>query len=387
MIYLDNQATTPLDPRVLDAMLPYMTTKFGNPSSAHHYGREARDAVEESRKQLCRLLGACSTREVVFTSGATESNNLAIKGVVGALGDRGNHVITTAIEHKSLLATCAQLEDAGVAVTYLPVARDGRVDPQRLKEAITPYTILVSVMHANNETGALQPLEEIGSVTRPRGVLLHTDAVQSVGTVPFDVDRLGVDLASVSGHKLYGPKGIGALYVRRTGRSVPLEAQMAGGNQEQGLRSGTLNVPGIVGLGRAAALLTEEREAVACHTMRLRERFWMGLLDSLDEVQLNGSLHHRLPGNLNVSFAGMEAADLLASMPDVALSEGSACGSGHAAPSHVLTAMGVTREQARGAVRISVGRFNTETDIELALNRIIHAVRRTRRRLGPTPGP
>jgi len=387
VIYLDNQATTPLDPRVLNAMLPYLTIRFGNPSSTHRYGREARVAVEESRKQVCLLLGARSTREVVFTSGATESNNLAIKGVVGALGGQGNHVITTTVEHKSLLATCAQLEDAGIAVTYLPVARDGRVDPQRLEEAIRPCTILVSVMHANNETGALQPLEEISSVTRPRGILLHTDAVQSVGTVPFDVDRLGVDLVSVSGHKIYGPMGIGALYVRRTGRTVLLEAQMAGGNQEQGLRSGTLNVPGIIGLGRAAALLAEEREAVACHTRRLRERLRRGLLDSLGEVQVNGSLRHRLPGNLNVSFAGVEAADLLASLPDVALSEGSACGGGQAAPSHVLTAMGATRAQARGAVRISVGRFNTEADIELALERIVHAVRRTRWRHSCTPGP
>lgn len=378
MIYLDNQATTPLDPRVLDAMLPYLTTRFGNPSSVHRYGRDARDAVEASREQLCHIVGARSKGEVIFTSGATESNNLALKGVVGAIRERDKHVITTAVEHKSLLATCAQLTDAGIAVTYLPVERDGRVDPQRLEEAITPLTVLVSVMHANNEMGAVQPLEEISSVTRTHGVLLHTDAAQSIGSISFDADRLGVDLASLSAHKLYGPKGVGALYVRRTGRAVPLVAQVAGGNQEQGLRSGTLNVPGIVGFGQAVALLAEEREAVATHTLRLRERLRMGLLALLDGVQVNGSLRHRLPGNLNVTFSGMEAADLLASLPGVALSEGSACGGGQAAPSHVLTAMGLTREQARGTVRISVGRFNTDADIEVALNRIVHAVRRTR---------
>lgn len=378
MIYLDNQATTPLDPRVLDAMLPYLTTIFGNPSSTHRYGREAREAVETSRKDLCQVLGGRSSREIVFTSGATESNNLAIKGVAAALRAQGDHVVTTAVEHKSLLAACADLEGAGFHITYLPVGRDGRVDPERVRHAITPRTTLVSIMHANNETGVVQPLQEIGVVTRRHCVLLHTDAAQSIASTAFDVRELGVDLASLSAHKLYGPKGVGALFIRRDGRHVPVVAQMAGGNQEQGLRSGTLNVPGIVGLGRAASLLSEEREVIACQALRLRERFRTQLMASLDGVQLNGSLSHRLPGNLNVSFSGVDADDLLALLPDVALSGGSACSSGQAAPSHVLTAMGLQRAQARGAVRLGIGRFNTESDIQVALERIVAAVRHLR---------
>jgi cysteine desulfurase len=378
MIYLDNQATTPLDPRVLDAMLPYLTTSFGNPSSGHRYGRDARDAVEASRTELCQALGCRSTREIVFTSGATESNNLAIKGVATALRTQGDHVVTTAVEHKSLLAACADLERIGFNVTYLPVRHDGRVDPERLEGTITSRTTLVSIMHANNETGVLQPLQEISAVIRRRRVLLHTDAAQSIASVPFNVRELGVDLASLSGHKLYGPKGVGALLIRRDGRHIPVVAQMAGGNQEQGLRSGTLNVPGIVGLGRAAQLLSQEKETIARRALRLRERLRTQLMASLDGVQVNGSLSHRLPGNLNVSFSGIDAEDLLALLPDVALSGGSACSSGQAAPSHVLIAMGLQRAEARGAVRIGIGRFNSESDIQAALERIVAAVRHLR---------
>jgi cysteine desulfurase len=380
MIYLDNQATTPLDPRVLDAMLPYLTTRFGNPSSAHRYGREARDAVEASREDLCQTLGGRSSREIVFTSGATESNNLALKGVATALRAQGDHVVTTVVEHKSLLAACADLEGAGFNVTYLSVGRNGRIDPERLDDAITPRTTLVSIMHANNETGVLQPLQEISVVTRRHGVLLHTDAAQSIASTAFDVREFGVDLASLSGHKIYGPKGVGALYIRRDGRHVPVVAQMAGGNQEQGLRSGTLNVPGIVGLGRAASVLREEREVIAAGALQLRERFRTQLIASLDGVRVNGSLSHRLPGNLNVSFSGVDAEELLALLPDIALSGGSACSSGQAAPSHVLTAMGLQRAQARGAVRIGIGRFNTGSDIQVALERIVAAVRQLRSR-------
>jgi cysteine desulfurase len=378
MIYLDNQATTPIDPRVLDAMLPYLTSRFGNPSSGHRYGREARDAVEASRQELSQALGSHAGREIVFTSGATESNNLAIKGVAAGLRSRGSHLITTAVEHKSLLATCGELEHNGFEITYLPVGRDGRVDPQRLDAAITPRTTLVSVMMANNETGVVQPLREISSITRRHGVLLHTDAAQGIGCVPFDVGQLGVDLASLSAHKLYGPKGVGALYVRRQGPHVPLVPQMAGGNQEHGLRSGTLNVPGIVGLARAASLVIQEGTTVAGSMLHLREKLRHRLTTSLDGVKVNGSLEYRLPGNLNVSFAGVDAEELLARLPDVALSGGSACSSGQAAPSHVLTAMGCSRPRARGAVRISIGRFNTEPDIRLASERIIAAVRQLR---------
>jgi len=314
----------------------------------------------------------------VFTSGATESNNLAIKGVAFALRGDGDHIITTMVEHKSVLAACADLEGVGFNVSYLPVGSDGRVDPENVEHAITPHTTLVSIMHANNEIGVLQPLQQISAITRRHRVLLHTDTAQSIASVPFDVQELGVDLASLSAHKFYGPKGVGALFIRRDGPHVPVVAQIADGNQEQGLRSGTLNVPGIVGLGRAASLMDQERNILARRVLKLREHLRTGLLASLEGVQVNGSLCHRVPGNLNVSFSGIDAQDLITLLPDVALSEGSACSSGQAAPSHVLTALGLKRAEAREAVRISIGRFNTESDIQVALASIVSAVRRLR---------
>jgi cysteine desulfurase len=376
-IYLDNQATTPLDPGALEAMLPYLTTMFGNASSPHRYGQEAATAIREARRQLGSLLGARSGQEIVFTSGATESNNLAIKGTALALRSRGDHIITTAIEHKSVLATCSQLQQAGFMVTYLPVDRAGRIDPAQVEQAITPRTILVSVMHANNEIGTIQPLAEIGAITRRHGIVLHTDAVQSVGTIPVDVDRLNVDLASVSAHKIYGPKGMGALYVRPPVRGgVALIPQLVGGGQEHGLRAGTANVAAIVGFGHAAHLLSQERERDAAHTRHLRDLLRMRLTAAISGLIVNGPATDQLPGNLSVTIPGTDATDLMAAVPDLALSTGSACTAGEALPSHVLTAIGMAPRLARGTLRLSVGRFNTEDDVDTAATRLIAAARR-----------
>jgi cysteine desulfurase len=376
-IYLDNQATTPLDPRVLEAMLPYLTTMFGNASSPHRYGQEAATAIRTARQQLCRLLGARAEQEIVFTSGATESNNLAIKGTAMALRSRGNHLITTAIEHKSVLATCAQLQQAGYTVTYLPVDPTGRIDPSQVEQAITSRTILVSVMHANNEIGTIQPLAEIGRITRRRGIVVHTDAAQSVGTLPLDVDRLNLDLASVSAHKLYGPKGVGALYVRPPLRGgVAPAPQLVGGGQEHGLRAGTANVAGVVGFGQAAALLAQERERDAAHARRLRDLLQTRLAVAIPGLIVNGPATDRLPGNLSVTIPGADATDLIAAVSDLAISTGSACDTGEAAPSHVLSAIGKEPRLARATLRLGVGRFNTEDDIDTAARRLIAAARR-----------
>lgn len=372
VIYLDHQATTPVDPRVLDAMLPYLTTAFGNPSSPHAYGRGAADAVRTARRQLRDLLGASSDTEIVFTSGATEADHLAITGIARALRDAGNHIITTAIEHKAVLAACRHLAEQGFRVTAIPADSDGLIDPADIAAAITPGTVLVSVMHANNEIGVVQPLAEIGKITRDRGVLLHTDAAQSLGSIPFNVDHLGVDLASFSGHKIYGPKGVGALYIRRrTIRPVP---QITGGGQEYGLRPGTLNVPGIVGLGEAAAILAGQRDTDARRITVLRDELLSMLRQALPDIVVNGALTHRLPGNLNITIPGTDADELIEQLPGLAVSTGSACNTGHPEPSHVLTAIGLSRAAARSSIRIGLGRTTVPRDITAAARQISDAV-------------
>jgi len=368
VIYLDHQATTPVDPRVLDAMLPYLTAAYGNPSSPHSYGRAAAEAVRASRRQLRLLIGASSDTEIIFTCGATEADHLAITGIAQALRSAGNHVITTAIEHKAVLAACHQLARQGFQITLIPVDSDGLVDPADIAAAITSRTVLVSVMHANNEIGTIQHLAKIGQITRDRGVLLHTDAAQSLGSVSFNVDHLGVDLASFSGHKIYGPKGVGALYIRRgTVRPVP---QLVGGGQEYGLRAGTLNVPGIVGIGRAAAILAAQRQTDADHIAGLRDRLLTTLRQSLPGITVNGSLTRRLPGNLSITIPGIDADAFIEQLPALAISTGSACNTGQSEPSHVLTAIGLDRSAARSSIRIGLGRSTTIQDVLSAAQQI-----------------
>lgn len=377
-VYLDHHATTPVDPRVLGAMLPYFTEKFGNPASRQHpWGWEAEQAVERARRQVAALIGA-APEEVIFTSGATESCNLAIKGVAEAYAGQGDHIITVATEHRAVLDPCRSLERRGWRVTYLPVDGEGLVDPDAVRRAITPRTILISVMWANNEIGVIQPVAEIARIAREHGVLFHTDATQAAGRIPVDVQDAGVDLLSLSAHKMYGPKGIGALYVRRRDRRVELQAQVEGGGHERGLRSGTLNVPGIVGFGEACALCSREMQQEARRLGHLRDRLLESLLGGLELVRVNGSMDRRLPGNLNVSFAGVEAAALMRELSGIALSSGSACSSAEAGPSHVLRALGLDDATARGSVRIGIGRFNTDEEIDYAAARIIEAVRRLR---------
>ena len=358
-IYMDYHATTPLDPRVLEAMLPYFTTDFGNAASkSHAFGWRAEEAVEAARGQLAALIGA-SAKEIVWTSGATESDNLAIKGVAHFYQTKGKHLVTCKTEHKAVLDSMHALERQGFEVTFLDVEPDGRLDPERVKAALRPDTTLVSVMHANNETGVVHPIAEIGKITRAAGVLLHCDAVQGIGKLPFDVDAMNADLVSISAHKMYGPKGMGALYVRRKPR-VRLVAEMDGGGHERGFRSGTLNVPGIVGFGKAAELAAAEREAEATRVLAQRERLRKGIEASLDLVTVNGSLEHRLPGNLNVSFAYVEGEALMMAVKDVAVSSGSACTSASLEPSYVLRAMGVSEDLAHSSIRFGLGRFTTD---------------------------
>jgi cysteine desulfurase len=376
-IYLDNHATTPLDPRVLEVMLPYLTSRFGNAaSSSHSFGWEAAAAVEKARRQIAASISA-SPAEIVFTSGATESDNLAIKGVAEACREKGNHIITVATEHKAVLDTCKHLEKIGLRVTYLPVKSDGLIDPDQLKQAFTNQTILVSIMAANNETGVLQPIEEIGRLCRERGVLFHSDAVQALGKVPLDVNRANLDLASLTAHKLYGPKGCGALYVRRdaASRLVPM---IDGGGHEGGLRSGTLNVPGIVGFGQTCEIAQKELPEESCRVAGLRNRLRDRLVSELDEVTINGSMEHRLPGNLNMSFLHVEGETLLTGLNGVALSSGSACSSGKTHASYVLKALGLSDEAAGSAIRFGVGRFNTEAEIDYVAGRVIELVRNLR---------
>jgi cysteine desulfurase len=378
-IFMDNHATTPVDPRVLDDMLPYFTTKFGNAASrSHRFGWEAEEAVDFARERIARLIGAKDSKEIVFTSGATESDNLAIKGAAEFYKDKGNHLVTTVTEHKAVLDTCKRLEKQGYEVTYLGVAKDGRVDPDDVKRAITDKTILVSIMLANNEIGTVQPLAEIGKITRARGVLLHSDAVQGIGKVDFDVQDMNVDLASLTAHKIYGPKGIGALYVRRSKPRVRLVAQMDGGGHERGMRSGTLPVPLIVGFGRACDIMAQEGRAEADRIAALRERLRARIMARLDEVYINGSVEHRLPGNLNISFNFVEGEGLMMAIKDVAVSSGSACTSASLEPSYVLRALGVGDELAHSSIRFGLGRFNTEEEVDYVGDLMIEKVTRLR---------
>jgi cysteine desulfurase len=378
-IYMDNHATTPVDPRVLSAMLPYFTETFGNAASrTHAYGWTAEAAVDDARDTIAQLIGAESGKEIVFTSGATESDNLAIKGVAEYYQAKGNHIITTTIEHKAVLDSCKRLEKQGFTVTYVNVNPDGLVDPKAIEAAITDKTILVSVMLANNEVGTIQPIAEIGKITRARGVLLHVDAVQGLGKTPFDVKAMNVDLASLTAHKIYGPKGVGALYVRRSKPRVRLSALMDGGGHERGNRSGTLNVPGIVGFAKACKILLEEGAAEAARIGALRDRLYEKITSELDSVVLNGSAEHRLPGNLNISFAFVEGEGLMMAIKDVAVSSGSACTSASLEPSYVLRSMGLEEDMAHSSIRFGLGRFNTEEEVDYVAELVIAKVKRLR---------
>jgi len=364
-IYMDNHATSPLDPRVLDAMMPYFTSKFGNAASRNHsFGWEAEQAVETAREQIARLIGA-TAKEIIFTSGATESDNLAIKGVAEMYRERGNHIIT-------------RLEKHGYRVTYLPVKADGLIDLEDLRRAMDDKTILVSIMAANNEIGVLQPIAEIGKLCHEKGVLFHTDAVQSVGKVPVNVIADNIDLLSLSGHKIYGPKGVGALYVRRRNPRVQIAAQIDGGGHERGMRSGTLNVPGIVGLGKACEIAQQEMATEAAFLTGLRDRLKNKLESELDYIHVNGSMEHRLPGNLNVSFVYVEGESLLMGINDVAVSSGSACTSATLEPSYVLKALGLGDDVAHSSIRFGLGRFNTQAEVDYVAAKVIDVVKKLR---------
>lgn len=427
-IYMDYNSTTPVDPRVAEAMQPFLTKNYGNAASrSHQYGWVAEEAVEYAREQLAKLIGA-TPAEIIFTSGATESDNLALKGVARMYGmtdadkllvdavakghadgslpdaesklparfgrvdldaiaeqgafthfaDKGDHIITLGTEHKAILDSAKRLEKEGFRVTYLGVQKDGRVDLDALRAAITDKTILVSVMFANNEIGVLQPVAEIGALCREHKIIFHTDAVQAVGKVPVDVDAMNIDLLSISGHKMYGPKGVGALYVRRKRPRVRLEAGIDGGGHERGMRSGTLNVPGIVGLGKAAEICLAEMEQEMARTLSLRERLWGKLTSELDELFLNGHPEHRLPGNLNVSFAYVEGEAMMMAIKDVAVSSGSACTSASLEPSYVLRALGVGDDLAHSSIRFGIGRFTTEEEVDFVADLVIGAVKRLR---------
>ncbi len=377
-IYMDNHATTPVDPRVLDEMLPFFMEKFGNAASRNHaFGWVAEAAVEQSRESIAKLIGA-TAKEIIFTSGATESDNLAIKGVAEMYKEKGNHIITAVTEHKAVLDACQRLEKYGYRLTYLPVQKDGLIDLDVLKRAIDDKTILVTIMAANNEIGVLQPIAEIGKICRERGVLFHTDAAQAVGKVPIEMNKQNIDLASISGHKFYGPKGVGALYVRRKNPQVQISAIIDGGGHERGMRSGTLNVPGIVGLGKACAIAWEELQQEAGRMARLRNRLKDSIMNRLDEVYINGSMEHRLPGNLNVSFAYVEGESLLMGINDVAVSSGSACTSATLEPSYVLKALGTGDDLAHSSIRFGIGRFNTEAEVDYVADRVVETVQRLR---------
>jgi len=375
---MDNQATSPLDPRVLEAMMPYLTGRFGNAASRNHsFGWEAEQAVETAREQIAKLIGA-TAKEIIFTSGATESNNLAIKGIAEMYRERGNHIITQVTEHKAVLDACKRLEKNGCRVTYLPVKADGIIDLEDLKRAIDEKTILVSIMAANNEIGVLQPIREIGKVCHDKGILFHTDAVQAVGKVPFNVIADNVDVASISAHKIYGPKGVGALYVRRRNPRVQIAAQIDGGGHERGMRSGTLNVPGIVGLGKACEIAAADMETEAAYLRTLRDRLKEKLESALDYVHVNGSMAHRLPGNLNMSFVYVEGESLLMGINDVAVSSGSACTSATLEPSYVLKALGLGDDVAHSSIRFGLGRFNTQAEVDYVAAKVIDIVQKLR---------
>ncbi|MFZ5779234.1 MAG: IscS subfamily cysteine desulfurase [Pseudomonadota bacterium] len=376
-IYLDYQATTPMDPRVLEAMMPYFTHKFGNPHSrSHAYGWEAEEAVEKARGQVAKLIGA-DDKEVIFTSGATESNNLAIRGVAEFYKDRKNHIVTTVTEHKCVLDTCRHLEQQGFEVTYLPVQKNGLVDLDALRAAITEKTVVVSIMAVNNEIGVIQPLAEIGQICREKKTFFHTDAAQAVGKIPIDVEAMNIDLLSISGHKIYGPKGIGALYVRRKPR-VRLVPLIVGGGQERGFRSGTLPTPLCVGLGEAAEIAMKEMDAEAKRLAKLQARMLKGLRDRLPEIYVNGDMEQRIPGNLNISFAYVEGESLMMGIKSLSVSSGSACTSASLEPSYVLRALGVDEELAHTSLRIGLGRFTTEQEVDTAVDELVRHVSKLR---------
>ncbi len=377
-IYMDNHATTPMDPRVLEEMLPYFVEKFGNAASRNHaFGWAAEEGVETAREQIAKLVGGTS-KEIIFTSGATESDNLAIKGVAEMYKEKGNHIITAVTEHKAVLDTCKRLEKYGFRVTYLPVQKDGLVDLDDLKRAMDDKTILVTLMFANNEIGVLQPVAEIGKLCHERGVVFHSDATQAVGKVPVDVNKQNIDVMSISAHKMYGPKGVGALYVRRKNPRVQISAIIDGGGHERGMRSGTLNVPGIVGLGKACAIATEEMAKESCRLAGLRNRLKDKIMGRLDEVYINGSMEHRLPANLNISFAYVEGESLLMGINDIAVSSGSACTSATLEPSYVLKALGTGDDLAHSSIRFGLGRFNTEAEVDYVADRVVETVQRLR---------
>jgi len=379
-IYLDNHATTPMDPRVLEAMVPYFTQHFGNAASRNHsFGWQAEEAVEHARAQVAKLIGA-SAKEIIFTSGATESDNLAIKGVAYMYREKGNHIITAVTEHKAVLDTCKRLEKEGFRVTYLPVGADGLISMDDLKRAIDEKTVLVSIMAANNEIGVVQPIDEIGALCKEKGILFHTDAVQIAGKLPFDVNKSNVHIASLSAHKMYGPKGVGALYVRRKNPRVQLQAIIDGGGHERGMRSGTLNVPGIVGFGKAAELCMQEMPEEIKRSSALRDRLKDKLLANLDETHVNGTMEpgKHLPGNLNISFVYVEGESLLMGINDIAVSSGSACTSATLEPSYVLKALGLGDDVAHSSIRFGIGRFNTEAEVDYVAERIIDVVKKLR---------
>ncbi len=377
-IYMDYHATTPVDPRVVEAMVPYFTQHFGNAASRNHpFGWEAEEAVDKARKQVADLIGA-NPKEIVFTSGATESDNLAIKGVAEMYREKGNHIITCVTEHKAVIDTCKHLEKEGYRVTYLPVQKDGLVNLAELRAAITDKTILIAIMTANNEIGVIQPIAEIGAIAKEKGILFFTDAVQAVGKIPFNVNDLKIDLAAISAHKLYGPKGVGALYVRRRNPRVLLSPQIDGGGHERGMRSGTLNVPGIVGFGTAAELCRLEMEADTKRLRGLRDRLNDRLHKGLDEIYVNGSIERRLPHSLNISFAYVEGESLLMGINDVAVSSGSACTSASLEPSYVLKALGAGDDLAHSSIRFGLGRWSTEEEVDYVADKLINVVTRLR---------
>jgi len=377
-IYMDNHATTPVDPRVVETMLPYFNDTFGNAASRNHeFGWKAEEGVERGREQVAKLIGA-TPKEIIWTSGATESDNLAIKGVGEMYREKGNHIITQVTEHKAVLDTCKRLEKYGFEVTYLPVEKDGRVNLDDLRRAITAKTILITIMYANNEIGVVQPVAEIGAIAKEKGVFFHVDGVQAVGKIPVDVNKDNIDLLSMSGHKLYGPKGVGALYVRRRNPRVQLAAIIDGGGHERGMRSGTLNVTGIVGFGKACEICNEEMPVESVRMRGLRERLKDAIFKELDEVFINGSMIYRLPNNLNISFAYVEGESMLMGINDIAVSSGSACTSATLEPSYVLKALGVGEDLAHTSIRFGLGRFNTEEEVDYVAARVIETVKRLR---------
>jgi cysteine desulfurase len=373
-IYLDNHSTTPCDPRVVEVMLPYFTEKFGNSASRNHsFGWEGEEGVEHARKQIAHLIGA-DAKEIIFTSGATESDNVALQGIVAMYKEKGDHIITTATEHRAVIDTAKYLEKKGVTVTFLPVDKEGRVSAEDVRNAITDKTILISVMLANNEIGTINPIAEIGKVAKEKGIIFHCDATQGVGKIPVNVQEMGIDLMSFSAHKIYGPKGVGALYVRRKAPRVRLEPMLYGGGHERGMRSGTLPVPLIVGFGKAAELCEQEMATEAVRMAKMRDRLQAGIMSAMEEVYLNGHPTERLPGNLNISFAYVEGEALLMGVKEIALSSGSACTSATLEPSYVLRALGVGSDLAHSSIRFGLGRFNTDEEIEYTIERMLKAV-------------